>query len=168
MRVPKEIKCDNSNKFITMALKKPITVDKSWVLLSDKDKIKFIKMVETICRSSIEYKQYIQYLKDEVDMTQCSFFQNINKKNGAKVSIEIHHEPFTLFDIVQIVTEKHIKEDIQINPLNVAEEVMKLHYRNLVGLIPLSVTVHELVHDGKIFIPLQYLYGDYTKFIHEY
>ena len=45
---------------------------------------------------------------------------------------------------------------------------MGLHYKNQVGLVPLSITVHQLVHDGKIFIPLQNVYGNYLDFIEEY
>ena len=36
------------------------------------------------------------------------------------------------------------------------------------SLIPLSVTVHQLVHKGQLFIPLQNVYGDYAKFVEEY
>jgi hypothetical protein len=38
----------------------------------------------------------------------------------------------------------------------------------MVGLIPLSVTVHELVHNGNLFIPLQNVYGNYLQFLEEY
>ncbi|WP_171567779.1 hypothetical protein, partial [Brevibacillus sp. MCWH] len=31
-----------------------------------------------------------------------------------------------------------------------------------------SVTVHELVHSGKLFIPLQNVYGDFISFLEEY
>jgi hypothetical protein len=101
-------------------------------------------------------------------MTSCSFFSNISNKNNTSIGIEIHHEPFTLFDITQIIVEKFIDQDMEINPLLISDEVMKLHYRDMVGLIPLSTTVHQLVHDSKLFIPLQNVYGDYVKFLKEY
>ena len=31
-----------------------------------------------------------------------------------------------------------------------------------------NLTVHELVHEGKVLIPLQVVYGNYIKFLEEY
>lgn len=138
------------------------------ILMNEKDKIKLIKTIERTVRSSQEYKHYIQFLKEEIDMTQCSFFNNISNKDSKKVSIEIHHEPFTLFDMTQTVMNKWIAEERDINPIMMAEDVMKIHYQGHVGLIPLSLTVHELCHTGKIFIPLQDVYGDFISFLEEY
>ena len=45
--------------------------------------------------------------------------------------------------------------DIPLNYFRIASEVTMLHYQHKVGLIPLSVTVHQLYHLGKIFIPIQ-------------
>ena len=137
-------------------------------ILHQKDKIKFIKKVERAVRSSLEYKEYIKYLKDYVDMRNCTYLKGITNRDGKKISIEIHHEPFTLFDLSQIIMDKHIALDEPLRVLTVAEETMKIHFQNLVGLLPLSATVHELVHNGKIFIPLQVLYGSYIGFLEKY
>ena len=168
MRLPTIEKYDTSKKIDIIHIPKICPVNKIYVVMNDKDKIKFIKMLERIVRQSIEYKHYIQFLKSEIDMTKCTFFSNVSNKNNQSVSIEIHHEPFTLFDIVSIVVDKYIDMNLDLNPLTIAEEVMKLHYKDLVGLVPLSVTVHQLVHDGKLFIPLQNVYGNYISFIEEY
>lgn len=169
MRIPNIETYINNELFTTMNISKVVKVKMEYIVMSDKDKIRLIKDVERIVRKSNEYKQYIKFLKDEIDMTECAFFTNINNKNpNSGVSIEIHHEPMTLFDISNIVIDKWIDLDMDINPLLIAEEVMGLHYKNQVGLIPLSATVHQLVHDGKIFIPLQSVYGDYLSFIEEY
>lgn len=169
MRLPKVENYSNESLFTTLNIPKVVKVKMEYIVMSDKDKIRLIKDVERIVRRSIEYKQYIKFLKDEIDMSECAFFQNINNKTpNSGVSIEIHHEPMTLFDIVNIVVDKWIDLDMDINPLLISEEVMSLHYKNQVGLVPLSATVHQLVHDGKIFIPLQNVYGDYLSFIEEY
>lgn len=137
--------------------------------MSDKDKIRLIKHIESIVRKSFEYKQYIQFLRQNINMNECAFFQNVNNKNpNSGISIEIHHEPIDLFTIVSTVVDKWIDLDMDINPLLISEEVMKLHYKNQVGLVPLSATVHQLYHDGKLFIPLQNVYGDYLRFIEDY
>ena len=50
----------------------------------------------------------------------------------------------------------------------VAKEVMFLHYNLYVGLIPLSETVHELVHNNYLFIPMDKVLGKYQEFINLY
>ena len=136
---------------------------------SDKDRVKFVKRIEKIVRSSLEYKDYIAFLKDNVDMTACKFFNNVDGLDNRRIKIEIHHEPLTLYDIVNVVVEKWLVEGIPLNDLYIADEVMRLHYENKVGLIPLSKTVHQLVHNSDdIIIPLPMVYGNYTAFLNEY
>lgn len=167
MRVTKIENYNNDNEYVTYKVPRVYNVDMRYNIMSDKDKIGLIKNVEAIARRSLEYKMYIHFLKTEIDMTCCSFYNNVNSTKG-KISIEIHHEPFTLFDIAETVVNKFITEDMEINPLLIAREVMILHYKNMVGLIPVSKTVHQLIHDGKVFVPLQNVYGKYTKFLKEY
>lgn len=133
-----------------------------------RDQEKYIKNVEAVCRKSMEYKHYIQFLRENMDMNQCTILKNVISKSGKHYRIEIHHEPFTLFDIVQTVIQKRLDLDESIGELAVADEVMQLHYEGKVGLIPLTVTMHELVHNGRIFIPLQYVYQDYSGFYQRY
>ena len=147
----------------------PENMEYSVTLNSDKDKAKFIKRVESLIRSSMEYRDYISFLKEYVNMTHCAFFNNIENAQGNHVRIEIHHEPLTLFDIVHAVLNKHMEEGIPVNDLFIADEVMLLHYKNQVGLIPLSKSVHQIIHHGTdLVIPLNMVYGNYTEFVDEY
>jgi hypothetical protein len=50
----------------------------------------------------------------------------------------------------------------------VGKEVMELHYKLLIGLIPLSQTVHELAHSSKLFIPSNKVMGRYNLFVDLY
>jgi hypothetical protein len=168
MRLPKLENYKKEGKIKNVKLKDFPKVERFVNIMNERDKVKLIKTIETICRSSKEYKEYIAYLKKEIDMTQCSFFHKVSNKEGRKVRIEIHHEPFTLYDITHIILEKWIQTGETLNPILIAEEVMKVHYQGRVGLIPLSLTVHNLVHEGKVFIPLQCLYGNYIEFMKEY
>lgn len=168
MRIPQVENYENNQLIERRKINDVPTIERHIVVLSDRDKLKVIKNIERIVRGSQEYKQYVAFLRKEIDMTMCSYFTNISKKDGAKVSIEIHHEPFTLFDITQIVLEKWVTQGLKINPILIAEEVMRIHFQGKVGLIPLSITVHDLVHSGKIFIPLQNVYGDFISFLEEY
>ena len=135
---------------------------------SPRDREKFIKTCETVIRKSMEYKDYIKFLRENMDMDQCIILSNLKNGNGKKYHIEIHHEPFTLFDIVETVITKRLENGESINALNVADEVMDLHYSGMVGLVPLTITMHELVHKGRIFIPLQFIYHKYNEFFSEY
>ncbi len=154
----------------TLRLQKPDIMLYSASYETDKDKRKFIERTKRLIRNSMEYKDYIKYLRDNCDMDKCAFFQKIKKTKENKVRIEIHHEPFTLDDIVRTVINKHIDEGVPLNDLDIADEVMYLHYSDMVGLIPLSKTIHEMVHSdtNKIFIPLNMCYGNYREFLNQY
>lgn len=168
------ILCKSSDSAKKRAIKTiNITIDEypkrpDYSFRSLKERIKFIKTVEQIVRGSIEYREYTTFLKDHFGMNRCAIFQNISNENGKKYTIEIHHDPFNLFNIVLIVLTKYEETGRFINPYEIADEVMGLHYEGKVGLIPLSITQHQLVHDGQIFIPLQMIYQDYHKFFEEY
>ena len=151
------------------AFQEPIDMEYEIRLDSDRDKEKFIKRVEQMIRSSLEYRDYIAYLKENVDMTKCAFFNSVENRSDSKVRIEIHHEPLTLFDIVSVVLTKHMEEGIPINDLYIADEVMNLHYQNMVGLVPLSKSLHQIIHNSdEIIIPLNLVFGDYAGFLREY
>lgn len=139
---------------------------------TDKQKIKFIKRVESIVRSSMEYRDYVRFCKENMDMNSCIFLANVSqdKTRGRKrISIELHHDPFTLMDIVWTVVNKYEEEGLPINDLMIADEVLELHYLNMVGLVPLSKTMHQMVHNSdKIKIPLYLVYGEYSGFIEKY
>lgn len=146
-------------------------------LRDEKTFIKYIRSIEKIIRGSIEYRSYIGYLKNNLNITQCTFLPMIDISEIKGVGLEFHHYPFTLFDTVCIVFNNKIVErggrdsmfaDLRISPFEVANEVMKLHYENKVGLVPLSKTVHELAHEGSIFIPLDLVFGNVNEFIKEY
>ena len=109
-----------------------------------RERRKFITKVEQMVRSSDEYKEYIKYLKTHFDMSHCEVFPNVSTGNGKKYSIEIHHEPFQLSWIVDTVIHKRQELDEDLDPFSIADEVMKLHYDGVIGLIPLCVTAHEL------------------------
>ena len=167
MRVPKTHHYNTSEKITKVHLDAPIVIPRLPVITNDRQRVKLVKTIETYIRSSLEYKDLIKYLKDYIDMNQCQFWQNFDghQKPGL---IQIHHEPFDLFSITQIVMNRQEQELGYIDELQVADEVMRLHYRGLVGLIPLSVTAHELVHDGKLIVPLNCVYGKFVQFVKEY
>lgn len=167
MRVPKTYHYANNEKITQIDYGKPVIIPRLPVITNERQRDKLIKSIERTVRSSLEYKDLIKYLRENIDMNSCEFFHNINGKKK-KGMIEIHHEPFDLYTLTAIVLAKQETELGYINELSVASEVMRLHYQGLVGLIPLSVTPHELVHVGKLAIPLNCVYGRFVEFVKTY
>lgn len=144
-------------------------VDNYQLLLEDeKARKSFIKKIESHVRGSIEYKDYVKFLKQTVGLNKCSFFPNLTTEVKGN-RLELHHAPFTLFDTVDIILEHILKnEPREFSAFTIVHEVVKAHYENLVGLIPLSETVHELVHAGKLSIKLDQIFGDVRAFMIQY
>lgn len=167
MRVPKIEHYDDKDKVTYVHLEKPMVIPRLPVIHNEKQRDKLIKTIERMVRSSLEYKDLIKYLRTYIDMNECEFFHNVNNKKRKGV-IEIHHEPFDLYTITSLVMTKQEKEMGYIDELVVAEEVMRIHYMGVIGLVPLSITPHELVHAGKLVIPLNCVYGRFNEFVRMY
>jgi hypothetical protein len=130
---------------------------------------KMIKYIERQIRNSYEYRQYTQYLRNELDLTQCALLSNIDTKE-INVSLEFHHFPLSLFDITETVAKSMLKYAAgkSVSTMDIAETVVGEHYRNTIGLVPLTVTLHEMAHNNAIVIPMNKINGQYREFIREY
>ena len=134
---------------------------------------KYIDDIERMVRSSREYREAVQYMRKFINMNTSLFFQNVNNIETAKIKIELHHYPFTLYDIAITVFNKRSRLQESLAIELVAKEVTYLHYFLIIGLVPLSKTEHKLVHNQALFIPLELngepiVLGDYNKFIEMY
>jgi hypothetical protein len=156
--LPDLIKINNVPEFDTLC----------YNLEDEKDYKRFITDIEREVRKSFEYRQFIKYIRDNMDMNKCSFLKGVSNDETFDIKIEIHHYPFTLHDISEIVLRKrqYYGESTQLQM--VAKEVMQLHYKLIIGLIPLSQTVHKLAHNGRIFIPVDKVLGRYNIFVKYY
>jgi len=132
--------------------------------LSTKTWKKFLTNCKSLVRSSIEYKKFIGDCKRRENGNYCAFLGNISEED---VTIEIHHSPFTIHEIIEIIANHMICEK-PIMSLLLCHEVMNAHFNNLVGVVPLSETIHQLVHAGKINISIYQIYGDILEFIKRY
>lgn len=132
---------------------------------NDKNVDQYISNIERIVRTSLEYKEMLTVLKEDYGFNQCMFWENVSSEKDPNEPfkktprIEIHHEPFSLYDIVNVVLLKRISRQEACRPLEVAEEVLYLHAKGLIGLVPLSVTIHKLVHNSQLFIGMDYVSG---------
>ena len=131
----------------------------------EKEYEKYIKDVESQVRRSFEYRQFIKYLRETMGMNKCAFLQNVSNEETFDIKIELHHYPFSLRDISDIVFRKrsYYKESLDIQM--VAKEVMECQYKLIVGIISLSETVHELAHSHRLFVPLDKVVGRYKMFV---
>ena len=133
---------------------------------TEKEKKFYIKNIEKLIRTSTEYTKFIKYLRADLEFNKCAI---LNELTTASVSIELHHAPFTLYDLVESVVNKRIDKAFPLTTFSIAEEVMLLHYTNAVGLVPLSKTMHELVHSGDSdIIDKKMIIGNYEQFEREY
>lgn len=164
MRIAKPEKFSSGQPSIkTVHYNAPILIPRLPVITTDKQRDKLIKTIESLVRSSIDYKDLIKYLRTYIDMNQCEFFENF-KAGKKKGMIEIHHSPFDLYTIVDVVMQKMEKTEGYLDELVIADKVLQMHYEGLIGLIPLSITAHQLVHDGKLIVPLNCVYGRFVEF----
>ena len=137
-------------------------------LFNEKDFKKYIDDVEKMVRSSREYREAVQYMRKYMDMNTSAFSKNINNIESNKIKIELHHTPFTLYDIALAVFNKRSRLGEPLDIELVAKEVAYIHYLLIVGLIPLSKTEHKLVHNQALFVPVDKVLGNYEKFIDMY
>ena len=126
---------------------------------------KLILKIENLIRNSIEYKEMVSYIKEEMNLDHCFILFNVDIDTA---TIDLHHFPMTLFDITDIVIRKQMKENDTCTVFTVAEEVMKCHYELIIGLIPLTRTVHQLYHSGSIDIPVQLVSFEWKEFLERY
>ena len=133
-------------------------------LFDDKQMRKYINDLKRMVRNSIEYSLFRDYLVQYMEMNQDMFYQNVSNEDGErKVKLHIHHEPFTLEDICQIVFNKRVAYNEPLEIELVAKEVMFLHW-GYVALVCVSETTHQLIHNNYLFVPLDKVYGNYKKF----
>lgn len=157
----------NENNIIVIDEIPPYDIE-DYDLFDDKDFAKYVADIEKIVRSSFEYREFTDYLREYMDMNKCSFFENVTNTTSFKIKIHIHHHPLTLYEISMIVYQKRLCYQEPLEVEMVAKEVMYVHYFLMVGLIPLSETVHELTHKQIIFIPLDKVMGNWEEFLDTY
>jgi hypothetical protein len=141
---------------------------KDWDLEDEKDFKKYMKTIENNIRHSYEYREMINFLRNNMDMNKCSFYENVNNIETYKIKIHIHHDPITLYDICLVIYNKRKYYGESLSEEMIAKEVMFVHYSLLVGLIPLAETVHELVHNQYLFVPTDRVMGKYRDFVNMY
>ena len=135
-------------------------------VIDEKKWDRFVKAVESAVRRSVEYKDYVTYLRDEVDLDCDTFFPGVA---SADARVEIHHCPLTLYEVADAVARQMMRiGEPPFSTFMAADAIVRLHYEGLVGVAPLSKTVHDLVHSGRVVVPVSAAHGDVRGFVRRY
>jgi hypothetical protein len=125
-----------------------------------------IKYFTMSIRRTPEFRSFISFLKNYLDVSKCSYYEDYSMKNG--FIIELHHHPFSLFDICEAVAKRRLEENGYIETYIILEEVMLLHYQFMVGLTPLNPTAHDLAHNDDLEIHPNLILGEWKNLYKDY
>lgn len=130
----------------------------------------YIKGIEKMVRGNKYYKRYISHLKNDFGLNFCQVKGNIQENEDDKHElIEMHHGPvLTLFDCVAIVLEYSLVHKLNVSTFDIANIIIKEHFDHHIQTVMLCETVHQEVHDGKIFLNLNQGFGDLNAFLTKY
>lgn len=137
-------------------------------LEDEKGRFTFIKEVVSLCRKSPEYARYRAYLIEHVELTSCALLGGLSPEEVNSAGLELHHFPLSLFDIVELVLGQLEAEGGRVTTFAVANRVMACHWRGLVGLVPVTQTIHEAAHAGQVTIDLRSVYGAWPHLLEEH
>jgi len=132
--------------------------------LSPIDYKKFIKAVERMVRGSMEYREWVHYLKNELDIQECE----ITHEKDTECSIEIHHHPISLFNVCSLVLDTLMEQNEKFSTFDVAQIVISLHFMNKIGFVPLLKSIHEKYHNGFLLIPIEACRGSWRCLLEEF
>lgn len=130
----------------------------------DKELNKFIKKCESMIRMCPEYGSWTDYIRSVMEMTECQ----ITGASHCDATTDIHHSVFTLYTIVKAVIMKNIISKKEFSSIDIADEVMKLHYKMQVPFVVLLKSVHELVHNSYLKLPIELSQGDLKYLVQNY
>jgi hypothetical protein len=128
---------------------------------SNSDYNSYIRNIEKQLRNSVEYKDWLDKIRTEQGAYKCA----ISGLTLDDCSIEVHHTPVGLFDIVDtIITNQKGK----FCTFSIALEIMQLHFDNFIGFMPVTKSIHEQIHNGVIKTPVEKICGNYRSFVKNY
>ena len=126
-----------------------------------------IPYIERLVRGSDSYavwrKWNLVHEKAYIDS-----LENLDVSELDKTKIELHHFPYTLYDIVQYVGLKLLDDKEETDPYEITKIVCEEHLLGNIGYIPLLVTDHQKYHDGLIELEEELIKGKYKTFEYKY
>ena len=130
----------------------------------DKEMDRFVKKVKSIIRNTPEYKYWVEYVKHTLNYNYCI----LSKESLNEVTLDVHHHPVTLETMVQATIISKMNKGQSFCSIEIAEEVLKLHFENKVGYCVLLASLHEKYHNGYLKISIDDIQGNWRLFIQEF
>jgi len=116
-------------------------------------------------RHSRTYTGYKSYLI-ELGLDRCQMLSNITNDMA---TVEMHHNGLTIFDIALIITNHIITTKGKISTFDLVLELKKVHKNNMVPLVMLCKTSHQMVHHNEeFFVPASMCFGFWMNLLEEY
>lgn len=131
---------------------------------SEKEMERFIKIIERMVRASFEYKLWVNYIRDVLNLEYCA----ITNESHSETTVEIHHHPFSLYMITKCVIFDKLNNSQKFCSFDIATEVIELHYKMKASFVPLVASLHEKFHNGFLKIPMELVHGDYKYLVDKY
>ena len=134
--------------------------------LSDIDSYKrFLDNAISRFRHTRTYKNYKSYLMN-LGVDHCQFYGNINSDMA---DIEMNHCIITIFDIALIITEHIINTVGRISTFDLIVLLKEAHKNNLVPIIMMCTTVHQLYHDDpNFYVAPNQIFGKWWALLDKY
>lgn len=130
----------------------------------DKEMNKFIKKCESMIRTCVEYGEWTDYIRNVMEITECQITGN----SHCNAKTDVHHHPYTLYDIVKGVILKRIVNEKEFSSIDIVKEVIELHYEMKVPFIVLIKSLHEMYHNSALSLPMELVQGDHLYFLNTY
>lgn len=109
-------------------------------------------------RTSSEYKKWLNFIHGVLGFNfKCYKSGDLS----GMCSIEVHHHPITLYNLVSIAIDNTQSFDT----FTIGDQVIKWHFQMYVGFIPLNKTNHEMFHNRILNLPIELVEGKYDEFL---
>lgn len=125
--------------------------------------------IERTIRTSREYRVTVFWHKSKHSLSVDSI-DNLDSYDYDKLTVDMHHYPLTLYDICYLVGSKMLADnpDKEFLTFDIASEVIREHFNDTIGIVPLLRSDHEKTHEGLLNLTPDMIHGDYTAFIDKY
>lgn len=116
---------------------------------------KFLHGCSSMIYGSMEYKRFVKNKKQDEGFPCCI-------KCGESITVELHHHPLRLEDYVYSTLQYLQDKDIAFSSLMIADIVLRMHYKNIIGYTFLCKTHHDKFHEtNNVLIPESEIRGDF-------
>ena len=131
---------------------------------ADSDFKKFVRSCENIIRKSVEYRLWVAYIKDVLQINTCM----ITNERMDEVTLDVHHHIPSLFLLLKALINEKIEREEVFSTFDIALQAIEVHFSNRIGYAVLLKSMHEKFHNGFLSIPIELIRGDYRWFLDNY